>query len=285
MFPTHSVAWELALVIAFGLGLLHGVTPDEHTWPITFSYSIGSYSSKGGRKAGFRFSATFILQRAIGSEIAYYALKSILVSAKAGFLLYTLIGMVMAGSAVYMKVKLSKGSYESIEKHSHAVTVMPMIHGFIAGWGVGAFAVIVYGVLSPSMPNGYFAWAPGAIFGMGTMVTQMLVGSIFGAFIEKIHLSEPNKAKFATKISSTTLLASGTAFVVVGIVGSLFPGWISSLGIATPINIPNLSKVDVGFFLAVPVVFVSAGLAMYFGLKELKRSQIAPPPERVPTHK
>ena len=29
------------LLSAFLLGVLHGVTPDEHTWPITLSYAIG----------------------------------------------------------------------------------------------------------------------------------------------------------------------------------------------------------------------------------------------------
>lgn len=271
MFPTHTVVWELALAIAFALGLLHGITPDEHTWPITFSYSIGSYSSKGGRRAGFRFSLTFILQRAIGSEIAFYAAKAILVGPRADFFLYMVIGLVMVISALYMKRKLARGSYERIEKHSSVVTVMPMIHGFIAGWGVGAFAVILYGVLSPSMPSGAVAWIPGALFGLGTMVTQMLIGTVFGAFIQKFHLSERSKAIFATKVSSTTLLASGAAFVAVGAMGTIFPAWISNFGFSTFVNLPNLSRIDVGFFLAVPVVFVSAALAMYFGIRELKR--------------
>src|SRR5204863_7466007 len=42
--PTHSsVAADL--LTAFLLGLVHGITPDEHTWPITFSYAIGAYST------------------------------------------------------------------------------------------------------------------------------------------------------------------------------------------------------------------------------------------------
>ena len=285
MFASHTVVWELALVIAFGLGLLHGITPDEHTWPITFSYSIGSYSSKGGRRAGFRFSSTFILQRAIGSEIAFYAVNAMMIGAREGFLLYMVIGLVMVGSALFMKLKLSRGGYESIERHSHAVTVMPMIHGFIAGWGVGAFAVIVYGVLSPSMPSGYVGWVPGALFGLGTMATQMLIGSLFGAFIQKFRIGETAKATFASKVSSTTLLASGAAFVTVGAIGVSFPVWTSTLGISTPLNIPNLCKIDVGFFLAVPVVFVSAAVAMYFGLKELKRSQNDHPTDPMTLHR
>ncbi len=30
----------VALVGAFVLGIVHGVTPGEHTWPITFSYAL-----------------------------------------------------------------------------------------------------------------------------------------------------------------------------------------------------------------------------------------------------
>jgi hypothetical protein len=30
----------LALIYSFLFGLLHGILPDEHTWPITFSYAI-----------------------------------------------------------------------------------------------------------------------------------------------------------------------------------------------------------------------------------------------------
>jgi len=35
--------------------MVHGITPDEHTWPITFNYAIGSYSIRGGLKAGLCF--------------------------------------------------------------------------------------------------------------------------------------------------------------------------------------------------------------------------------------
>lgn len=187
-------------------------------------------------------------------------------------MLYGVIGLVMSLSALYMKRKSAKGGYGSIERHSHAMTVMPMIHGFIAGWGIGAFAVILYGVLSPSMPSGYVAWIPGALFGFGTMVTQMLIGTIFGAFIERLKIGEAQKARFASKVSSTTLFSSGIAFMVVGLLGVIFPSEVASVGISTPVNVPNLARIDVGFFLAVPVVFVSAALAMYFGYKELRDS-------------
>ncbi len=43
--PLNLTIGEI-LVISFILGLMHGATPDEHTWPITFSYAVGKYSTK-----------------------------------------------------------------------------------------------------------------------------------------------------------------------------------------------------------------------------------------------
>ncbi len=64
--PTGLSLSEIAF-ISFVLGLLHGATPpDEHTWPITFSYAIGKYSTRGGgMKAGLLFSLGFTVQRAL----------------------------------------------------------------------------------------------------------------------------------------------------------------------------------------------------------------------------
>ncbi|MGC8479888.1 MAG: hypothetical protein ACP5M9_04490, partial [Candidatus Micrarchaeia archaeon] len=60
-----------ALFLSFILGLVHGVTPDEHTWPITFSYAVGAMSTKKGAKAGLLFSLGFTFQRAVMSELAF----------------------------------------------------------------------------------------------------------------------------------------------------------------------------------------------------------------------
>ena len=38
----------VAVTYSFLFGLLHGILPDEHTWPITFSYAIGGASGRRG---------------------------------------------------------------------------------------------------------------------------------------------------------------------------------------------------------------------------------------------
>jgi len=72
--PTHPGV-VAALVTALLLGLVHGMVPDEHTWPITFSYAVGSYSTRKGLRAGLLFSLTFTVQRAIASELAWLGLS------------------------------------------------------------------------------------------------------------------------------------------------------------------------------------------------------------------
>jgi hypothetical protein len=86
------------LLTAFLLGVLHGVTPDEHTWPITMSYAIGAASGRRGMQAGLLFSAAFTLQRALASELAFLALAPILASGSLNAAIDLGVGLVMAVS-------------------------------------------------------------------------------------------------------------------------------------------------------------------------------------------
>ncbi|MCI4434034.1 MAG: hypothetical protein JHC29_00985, partial [Thermoplasmata archaeon] len=91
--PPHGLLlWEI-LLISFFLGLLHGVTPDEHTWPITFSYAVGSYSTKGGMKAGFLFSLGFTLQRAFLTFLGYIGLAAIYIKYNLDGPVYLAVGI------------------------------------------------------------------------------------------------------------------------------------------------------------------------------------------------
>ncbi len=238
LFNPSRGSLSLALVTAVLLGMVHGVTPDEHTWPITFSYSVGSYSSKGGRRVGFLFSLAFTFQRALVSELAYFALTSFDNALRWNFEIYVVVGLVMALSGLHV---LRRGhplhlTFRDIKaelsgKHDHPEPVvpkdlpwyMPLMHGFIAGWGVGAFAVIIYTVLAPEMPNGYVGWLPGALFGIGTMIMQIVLGSFFGAWMQRRQLGTQAKAYLARMMSARTLVGAGVGFLVVGVFGIVFP--------------------------------------------------------------
>src|SRR5678815_70730 len=89
--PLHATL-AVNLLTAFLLGLVHGITPDEHTWPITFSYAIGSYSTRRGLRVGLIFSLAFAAQQALASELAYLGLSGWFVVERLDDVVYLVVG-------------------------------------------------------------------------------------------------------------------------------------------------------------------------------------------------
>jgi ABC-type nickel/cobalt efflux system permease component RcnA len=297
------------LVTAFLLGMVHGVTPDEHTWPITFSYAISSYSTKKGMKKGFLFSLAFTIQRAILSEIGYFGLAAFLTSQNANNITYLVVGMVMAisgymmvkkgqsvhlhllGSKFYHKLAQDTDQHKDQYKDQHTDHVkdhykdnvsvkseeisdlksyMPLVHGFIAGWGLGAFALIIVTVLAPGMHSAEIAWLPGALFGIGTMVIQVLAGGLFGSFTRKKGLNETEIRKVALKTSFRTLKWGGIAFFLAGLFGLVFPS-VASFSIATGVHVHNLDSIGIPIILVIIIVPVVGIGGLIYEVKKLTR--------------
>src|SRR4051794_29753846 len=92
--PTH-VSLAVDLTTAFLLGIIHGITPDEHTWPITFSYAVGGYSTWRGLRAGAIFSLAFTVQQAVASELAHLGLAHWFTFPRLDEIVYVVVGVVM----------------------------------------------------------------------------------------------------------------------------------------------------------------------------------------------
>jgi hypothetical protein len=290
LWNPQNVDIASALVIAYLLGIVHGVTPDEHTWPITFSYSVGTFSSKGGAKTGLVFSSGFTIQRAILSELAYLALAGIFMTTAAFGITYIVVGIAMFGAGVYISSKggylhwhylekklgeatgiHKKGSQLQEEELEHRLNPayvneqdltkpvpvkLAFLHGFIAGFGFGAFALIVYTVLAPTMPNGYVGWLPGALFGLGTMTAQVMFGTIFGTWLSRTkNLTYQGIAVVGKTITKTVLEYGGLAFIIGGIAILLYPQLLT-YNIITPIKVHNLHSLGIGFFLVIISVII-----------------------------
>ncbi|MEM0086774.1 MAG: hypothetical protein QW346_03265 [Candidatus Micrarchaeaceae archaeon] len=297
LYNPQNVDVYSAIVIALLLGFVHGITPDEHTWPITFSYAVGSYSTKGGAKAGLIFSTGFTIQRAVLSEVAYLALAGIFMTSAAFGITYVIVGIAMFVAGMYIKNKKiyphwhwleeklgcffgvhKAGSrcYRLEEEHklnpiestdaTKELRAVPsrlaFLHGIIAGFGFGAFALIIYTVLSPAMPNAWVGWIPGFMFGIGTMIMQILFGAGFGTWLSRAkRLTQKGIAFVARTISSDVLFYGGLAFVLAGILILAYPK-ILTYGISTGIKIHNLGNLGIGFFIVIFVVVV-IGLLSY----------------------
>ena len=340
--PHVGLALWAVIATAFLLGMVHGVTPDEHTWPITFSYAVGGYSSRAGMRNALIFSAAFTAQRAIASELAYLALARYLTLGSRGdYIVYVVVGVAMVWAARYIHagrlpwhmdihLHLRRGSGRStrsaserepagtsagsrevhrgmlasaeasthLHVHSHGgVSIaeqphwasdpcedceepdykdprawMPALHGFIAGWGFGAFAIIVYTVLAPSMPSALWGWVPGLVFGAGTTVVQVMVGGLVGWLVRRKGASPAVSRRLGLVVATRTLMFGGAAFVIGGLFGIAFPGF-AALSISTGLHVHNLAHLGLPLVLVVVSV---AGVGVGSLIAEVRRLPRAP---------
>ncbi len=308
--PHVGLALWAVLATAFLLGMIHGVTPDEHTWPITFSYAVGGYSSRAGMRNALVFSLAFTFQRALASELAFLALGNFLTLGSRGdYIVYVVVGFAMFWAARYIhggklpwhfdlhlhegkpRVKSGGGmvaagvghdpEHAHVHAHVHGGVElnpavphwtadscsechepdlvdprawMPALHGFIAGWGFGAFALIVYTVLAPSMPSAWWGWVPGALFGLGTTAVQVMVGGLVGWLVRRKGASPQMSRRLGLVVAGRTLAVGGVAFVLGGLFGIAFPN-LASFSVSTGVHVHNLAH------LGLPLVLVVVSVA------------------------
>jgi hypothetical protein len=260
--PGH-VTLTVDLVTAFMLGLVHGITPDEHTWPITFSYAVGSHSTRRGLLAGLIFSLAFTAQQALASELAYLGLAGWFTFERLDHVVYVIVGVVMAAAGLFV---MGRG----ILPHFHLPggaprdgedapprelrPWMPAVHGFIAGWGIDAFSLIIYTTLAPAMPSAATGWLPGCLFGLGTLCVQGAAGAAFGAWAARRGLPPEAIRSIALTTAARTLTWGGAAFILFGLFGLAFPA-AADVEIATPLHVHNLDTLGLPFVLVVFTVF------------------------------
>ncbi len=292
------------LVIGLILGLLHGATPDEHTWPITFSYSIGSYSSRGGARAGLIFSTGFTVQRAILTALGFLGLASVYTAYNLDGYVYLLVGFVMLvagwyllrGSDIHLPLDraMERVFGRFFQEHTHhtyaagegpppegPVAAVParmaLVHGFVAGWGVGGFAVILIFVLAPRMPNVGWAALVGVMFGLGSMVMQIVTGALFARLARVKKLSEGQIQQIGRRTAARTLYLGGFAFMLVGSIVAALP-WLQGYYLNTGNPVPNLNQVGYATVLIVLVVGVIGGHSLWQAYQETTHPGRGPPP-------
>lgn len=272
------------LIGCFGLGMLHGVIPDEHTWPITFSYSVGSATGKGGMKAASFFSIAFTIQRAMMSQIIYFAVAMFLVSSdKLNAPVYVVVGLAMT-IAGYLILKnrvphvhpFLGVSQKDLAKHMHEsddTDHMPvplhwaMIHGFISGFGVdtGILSTFVYLVTLPAIAKAgiwEIGWLPGALFGVGTFAVLMVIGLVFGGALQIGQKYGADRMRvFGRLVGARVLFLGGMIFIAFG------PAYYFGLS--------NMVPFDFGTFIVLVVMIVVAVPIMVFTWKEVVKKPAA----------
>ena len=264
--PNH-VSLSVDLLTAFLLGLVHGITPDEHTWPITFSYAVGGYSTRRGLRAGLIFSAAFTAQQALASELAHLGLTHWFTFPAFDGVVYAVVGVVMAAAGIYITgwgalPHLHLPGLDRLSPHRdqprELKSWMPAVHGFIAGWGLDAFSAIIYTTLAPTMPSAATGWLPGLFFGLGTLIVQAAAGAAFGLWAARRGLPAEAIRAISLTTAARTLTWGGLAFFLFGIAALVFPS-VGDVGIATPLRVHNLDSLGLPFLL---VVFTVVGIGV-----------------------
>ncbi|HVB99416.1 MAG TPA: hypothetical protein VNJ12_08840 [Candidatus Dormibacteraeota bacterium] len=290
ILPRQGLDIGSILTYCFLLGLLHGILPDEHTWPITFSYAIGSGSGTRGMRTGLCFAGAFTVQRMILSELSYLALAPFLRSPSVNSAVYIVVGaaMSLAGWLLTGKKRYGHfhllghhhGSPEDMEqapavlKRHHTANregqSLPMrwtlIHGFIAGFGVGGFALFVNAVAAPAMPSAWLGFLPGLFFGLGTIVTLAAVSAAFALGMRFVRgLNEEDVRRFGARAGGRMLYSGGFLFMGAGI------AMAAGLGRSWPL--------DMGYAVIALFVFVVAIPALVHSWREVTGKGMKAPSE------
>lgn len=239
----------VVLGTCFMLGLLHGVLPDEHTWPITFSYAIGSASGKEGMKAGIFFSAAFAIQRALMGLLVYAALAPFLKWESFNSWVFVAVGLGMGIAGVVILLRNEEFHIHILGHHHDSVNEMErsfrlfgtrhqalgtlpkappvywtFVHGFIAGFGFEGLAAYPIIDAAPKLGkiNPWFSLLPGLAFGLGTMLVLVIVGALFGTFLRLVKsINEEQIKRIGIQTSGRTLFYGGLLFLLFGI-GTFF---------------------------------------------------------------
>ncbi len=167
----HQLGAELALLAVFIIGIVHGIKPDIHTWPITIPYAIGQPNIKKALLTTVVFTSALTLIWTILSAITS-SIYSLVVNPEN----ISPYADIFAGTTM-MLVGLLFIRKSKKEIHGKAPDFKYIwIHGIGAAFGGDFFVVLVLVIaLSGIFINPMFGFLVGLLFGLGTMVTQLII--------------------------------------------------------------------------------------------------------------
>lgn len=156
------------------IGIIHGIKPDEHTWPITVSYAMMQSNIKGVILSTITFTSALTLVWTLLSILINEALSLGLGEGKLDPEVDIIVGLTMISVALFYIIKGKTHSTES-KRISSPDYRMIWIHGVAAAFGGDFFVVLLLAVsiyaISPSFP----IFSVGLLFGLGSMLSQLII--------------------------------------------------------------------------------------------------------------
>ncbi len=161
--------WLLAVLI---VGVIHGLKPDEHTWPITVSYGLMQRNVRGVITAVSVFASALTL---------VWTLMSALVGELMGLLntsvldpyVDIIVGLTMIGGvAAYLVFGKHGGDHHDVKTADYRLI---WIHGLAAAFGGDFFIVLILTIAIVPMITAGLSFLVGFMFGFGSWLAQTII--------------------------------------------------------------------------------------------------------------
>ncbi len=161
--------WLIAVLI---VGVIHGLKPDEHTWPITVTYGLMQRNVRGGVIAAVSVFA--------GALTLVWTLMSALIGELMGLLntsvldpyVDIIVGLTMIGGVAAYLVFGRHGDYHDVKTADYKLI---WIHGLAAAFGGDFFIVLILTIAIVPMIMTGLSFLVGFMFGFGSWLAQAII--------------------------------------------------------------------------------------------------------------
>ncbi len=159
--------WLIAVLI---VGVIHGLKPDEHTWPITVSYGLMQSRVRGVIAAVSVFAGALTLVWTLMSALVGEVMSLFNTSILDPYV-DIIVGLTMIGVAAYLVFGRHDGGH-GVKTADYRLI---WIHGLAAAFGGDFFIVLILTVaITPMIMTG-LSFLVGFMFGFGSWLSQTII--------------------------------------------------------------------------------------------------------------
>ncbi|MEM0174159.1 MAG: hypothetical protein QXV69_02015 [Sulfolobaceae archaeon] len=218
----ENIIRELGYILPMALlviGIIHGLKPDEHTWPITISYALMQKNIYGAVKSTVVFALAlttiWTALSALVGEVINLGLATGVLDPEVDII----VGLTMIGVAIlYLLRSKSKEDPEGVKSSAPDYKLI-WIHGVAAAFGGDFFVVLLLSVSITTLLPSFPTFLVGLLFGLGSLASQLVVVLLAYSGLVK-SIKSPQTLVNVGKLS---LLFLGIFMIVLGIFSYLIP--------------------------------------------------------------
>lgn len=200
----------------FVIGLIHGLKPDEHTWPITISYAMMQKTTVDAIKSTTVFALALTTVWTALSALVGQLIDSSLARGVFDPQVDIVVGLTMIGVALFYLYKTKpKGANASGKAEIASAPDFKLIwvHGTAAAFGGDFFVVLLLAITSATLSPSFPTFLVGLTFGLGSLLSQLTVVLLaYKGLIKSVK--QPQLLVNAGKLS---LLFLGVFMIALGI--------------------------------------------------------------------